>query len=458
MAFIRKIKKGNNVYLALVENKRLEGKVVQRVIKYIGKEIEGEVSRTVNTKDVRVKAVKQYADVLVLHRVAELLGLDEIFKGEGRYVLAFVYSHLLERPSIRKMEEWFQGTEIPEILGLSGISTGRLYKVLGWLNEIDFQEVEERLYQKFRRYERKKSSVIIDVTDTYFEGSRGDERPRRGKDGKCKKLLQIGLCVTEGNGFPILMKTYGGNISNFMIFRDLFVELVERGYRAVIMDRGMGSEENIKKALDVGMQIITGLKKTKGLKERYLHGIDREDIYRESCRVKLKNTSVYVKEHEYMEGSLIVVYNPHIEVIRREMLYERGCRGADSRYVGYSFIYHNTDLSVSEVVRKYYEKETIERAFKKLKGILSLRPIRVWRREQIEGHVRVCYLAYAILAMLEYYLKKKKVDLSAVELLEKLRRGYKVYLHDERKDFSWQTTVLLEKKLYKILDCLKCSV
>ena len=37
------------------------GKVVQRVIKYIGKEIGGEVWRRVNTKDVRVEAVKRYA-------------------------------------------------------------------------------------------------------------------------------------------------------------------------------------------------------------------------------------------------------------------------------------------------------------------------------------------------------------------------------------------------------------
>jgi len=39
MSFIRRIKKGSNTYLALVENKRVGGKVVQRVIKYIGKEI-----------------------------------------------------------------------------------------------------------------------------------------------------------------------------------------------------------------------------------------------------------------------------------------------------------------------------------------------------------------------------------------------------------------------------------
>ncbi len=88
-------------------------------------------------------------------------------------------------------------------------------------------------------------------------------------------------------------------------------------------------------------------------------------------------------------------------------------------------------------------KEIIERAFKKLKGILSLRPVRVWLREHIEGHVRVCYLSYAILSLLEYHLRK--FDLSALELLEKLKRGYKIYLKDSKSGFSWDTTVVLEK-------------
>ena len=41
MSFIRKIKRGNSVYLAEVENHRnAEGKVVQKHIRYIGKEVD----------------------------------------------------------------------------------------------------------------------------------------------------------------------------------------------------------------------------------------------------------------------------------------------------------------------------------------------------------------------------------------------------------------------------------
>jgi len=458
MGFIRRIKKGKNTYLALVKNRREGGKVVQKVIKYIGKEIEGKACRRVNTKDVRAEATKRYADILVVHRLAKVLGLEELFGDEGRYVLAFVYSHLLERHSIKRLEEWFQGTEIPEVLQVDDISTIGLYKAVGKLSQMDFSKVEVAIFSKLRPYEKGNSSVIIDVTDTYFEGSSMDEEPRRGKDGKYRKLIQVGLGITEGHGFPIMMRTYGGNVSTFMIFKDLFTELLKRGFKAIIIDRGMGSEENIKEVLRARVKIISGLKKTRVYEERYLKKINRDEIYTEGCRVKLKNTSVYIKEFTQLGGRLIAVYNPYLEVVRRELIYEREGKDEEARYVGYSFIYHNTELSSEEVVRRYYEREIIERAFKKLKGILSLRPIRVWRREHIEGHLRVCYLSYAILTLLEYHLRKGRFDLSATQLLEKLKKGYKIYLNDAKTGFSWQTTVLLEKRLYKILDYLGCSV
>jgi hypothetical protein len=456
MSFIRKIKKGPHVYLALVENKRVEGRVVQKVIRYIGKEIEGQVQKRVVTTDVQVESVRHYADVLAVHKVAQYLGLEELFGEVGKYILAFVYSHLLERPSIRKLEEWFNGTEIPQLLGLEEVSTGRLYETLGRVSEMDFGRVEEWIFNKLRSFESDGLSAIIDVTDTYFEGSTLEERPRRGKDGKYRKLIQIGLGVSGEHGFPIMIRTYPGNTSNLMIFKDLFVRLLEEGFKAVIIDRGMSSEENIKKVLQAKMRLICGVKKSSGLRERFLTKIKREVLYRMENRVKLQNTSVYIQEFPYQRGKMIVVYNPSLEVVKREIVYEENGTDEEARDVGYSLIFHNTDLSASEVTRKYFEKEIVDRAFKKIKGALSLRPIRVWRKEHIEGHIRICYLAYAILSFLEYFVKK--FDLSAMEFLEKLKRGYRVYLKDLKSGFRWQTDVHLEKRLQRIIDSLNASL
>jgi len=457
MSFIRKIKKGPYVYLAEVENHRVQGKVVQKVLRYVGKEIDGRIQRRVATTDVEVEAVRHCADALAVHRVAERLGMRQLLGEHGPYILSFVYSHLLERPSIRKLEEWFGGTEIPQLLGLREITTGRLYETLGHLSGVNFEQVEEAILERLRGYERDGRSAIIDVTDTYFEGGSLAERSRRGKDGKFRKLLQIGLGVTQERGFPILMRTYPGTTSTMMIFKDLYNRLLERGFRAVIIDRGMGSTDNIRRIQEAGMEIICGLRKTEQLRRRFLGRIRREALYQRENRVKLRREAVYIQPFAYLGGELVVVYNPSLEVVRRELFYEMDKRAdKDVRDEGYSLIYHNTGLSCEAVTRQYYEKEIVDRAFKKLKGALALRPIRVWTKEHIEGHVRVCYLAYAILTFLEYHLRNS--DYSAIEFLEKLRRGYRVYLKDRKSGHSWKADVLLEKKLYKYFDSLQPSM
>lgn len=454
MSFIRRIKRGNAVYLAEVENTWVQGRVVQKHLRYVGKEIDGRIQRRVTTTDVEVEAVRHCADVLAVHRAAERLGLRDRLGKHGAYVLSFVYSHLLERPSIRKLEEWFGVTEIPEVLGLREISTGRLYETLGHLSGMDFARVEEAILDRLRGYEAESDSAIIDVTDTYFEGGSLAERSRRGKDGKVRKLLQIGLGVTRGRGFPIMVKTYPGTTSNMMIFKDLYNRLLEKGFRAVIVDRGMGCEDNIRRIHEARMEIICGLRKTERLRQRFLRRIRREALYQRENRVKLQRDAVYIRAFPYLRGELIAVYNPSLEVVRREIAYEMEKDSkTDTRDEGYSLLYHNTQLSPPEVTLQYFQKEIIERAFKKLKGALALRPIRVWQREHVEGHVRVCYLAYAILSLLDYHLRDS--EYSAVEFLEKLRRGYRVHLKDRKSGHRWKTDVMLEKKLYKLFDSLQ---
>jgi hypothetical protein len=59
MSFIRKFKKGEKVYLAEVENRRVQGKVVQHFIRYVGKEADGRTVLSTSMSDVQVEEVKR---------------------------------------------------------------------------------------------------------------------------------------------------------------------------------------------------------------------------------------------------------------------------------------------------------------------------------------------------------------------------------------------------------------
>ncbi|PIV70292.1 MAG: hypothetical protein COS08_01005 [Euryarchaeota archaeon CG01_land_8_20_14_3_00_38_12] len=448
MAFIRKIKKKSGTYLALVESYRKNGKVKQKVKKYLGREIDGKPVRRVRTSNIGVESVKRYGDVLCVDKISHNLGLNDLFE---KNALLLVYSHLLEdNLSMKNMEVWIKQTELPRVLELNSISTKKLYGALENLNEIEFEPLEEQIYKKFFEYDKDKTTIVVDVTDTYFEGKNGSRsKKRRGKDGKYKNLMQICLAVTLKHGFPVMHRVYDGNISNIRIFQDIVPELRSRGFDSIIVDRGMHSKRNIEIMRGLKMKSILGAKKIQSIKQKFLNNLEREEIYCRDTRIVLKNTTVHAKSFPYLDGNLIVVYNPAVEAQKRENHYERGGDDEDTRYLGYSLIYHNTDLDIRDVVMQYFKKDIVERSFKQLKGVLSLRPVRMWLKSHVNGHVRVCYLSYAILSMLKYRIRD--LEISPQEALEKLRTSYIVHLKDHESDFSWSSTVNLERIQDKIL-------
>lgn len=447
MAFIRKTRKKDGTYLELVESYREKDKVKQRFIRYLGKEIDGRPAKRILSSNIGVESVKRYGDVLCVDKLARDLSMHDMV---DKNVLLLAYSHLLEELSISRVGAWARTTRIPDVLEMEHISTGALYDSLTSLDDKDFASVESAVYDVFSGLEDENEALVVDITDTYFEGEKaGAAKKRRGKDGKYAKHIQIALALTLKNGFPVMHRTYSGNISDMRIFSEMSAMLRERDFDSIIMDRGAHSKDNINRIGELGMRAVIGLRKTPELK-KLISSVPREELYSRKHWVKLKNTDVYVAELPYMDGKAVIVYDPVKEALRRPDIYARG-RGEESvRYVGYSLIYHNTGLSAEDVVKQYFGKDIVERSFKQMKGAISLRPVRVWREHQINGHVRVCYLAYAILSLLSY--KLKGLEVSPTDALKKLSRAYLVELKDSESGFAWSSSVRLEKLCDKIFD------
>ncbi|MBI5219850.1 MAG: transposase [Bacteroidia bacterium] len=457
MSFIRKIKKAGSIYLAKVESYRENGKVKQRVLEYIGKEEGGKPVVKVDLNKINVSSVKRYMDIEILHKLSLELGLPKLLGDYHKPLLALIYAQLLQKNSVRQIPEWIEHTTICDSLQCEGFSTKELYESLTNLENIEFGKIESHLIAFWKKLAPEDSNtVVLDVTDTYFSGSTAGCKPRRGKDGIISKLLQIGLIVSFKNGFPLLHKTYEGNIPNVKIFEDMLKEISDNGLRGIILDRGFFSKKNIEDIKQLGMEIIVGVKQTVVLQKLFLKTIDRDEIYSKKHQVVLKETIVYVKPFNYLGGKIIAIYNPTLEVLKRDKILAGEENEKDFKYVGYSFIYHNTQYTEAEVVKKYFEKDVVERTFKKIKGPISLRPIRVWVRQHVIAHVKVCYLAMAILSLLEF--KCKKIKISGIDALKTIQYIYKVKLHHADTKKEWDKVVVLNKVQKELLKVLKCSV
>jgi transposase len=457
MAFIREIKRGKSVYLAKVESFREEGKVKQRVVEYIGKKEGGGAVIKTDLNKVQVSTVKRFADIKALIHLAYELKLNYLLGKHHKFILAMVIAHLLCKGSVLKISSWVQHTLLLEQLGLETLSTKGLYEALDHLNDLPFARVEAALSKHWAVIAPTDTSCfVLDVTDTYFAGSSTDTKLRKGKDGKVSKLLQIGLVVSFENGFPILHKCYGGNISTMKILGDLLVSVSALGLSAIVLDRGFYSEENVTDLEHLGMEVIVGVKQTTGIQKQFLDTIDREVIYSAKNQVILKETIVYAQHFAYLHGRLIVLYNPKLEALKRDKMLAEGANLREVKYIGYSLIYHNTRQDTAAVVRKYYEKDIVERSFKSLKGEVQLHPIRLWLPERVQAHVKLCYLSLSLLALIGY--KCRKLDLSATKVLEELQYIYKVHLVHAKTKKQWDKVVTLTNQQKQILKALKCSV
>ena len=75
MSYICRRRRGNKIYLEEVESQRVNGKVVQRYIRYVGKEANGKTILSTSMSDVQIDQVKLYGPLLVLNHLSQEIGL-----------------------------------------------------------------------------------------------------------------------------------------------------------------------------------------------------------------------------------------------------------------------------------------------------------------------------------------------------------------------------------------------
>lgn len=88
------------------------------MIRYIGKEKDGQVVRWVLTDDIEIESVKQYLNYKVLHDIALRLNLPDILEERNKNILLLIYTQIINRKSLYKIPEYIELTCLKEILNI----------------------------------------------------------------------------------------------------------------------------------------------------------------------------------------------------------------------------------------------------------------------------------------------------------------------------------------------------
>jgi transposase len=490
MSYIRKRKKNGKIYLEEVESVRVNGKIVQRHIKYIGKEADNKTILSSSISNISIEEIKLHGPLLVLNYFCEKIGLSDILGEYSNELLSLVFAHCIDYKSVNQMARWFKRTDLNMILNLEKLTEDRILKALDSIQDQDeIEQIQCEIFEKIKSiFEIDSTGLIYDVTNTYLYG-KNCPFGKLGKDksgAKGRPLIQIGLGVTKKEGIPIFHKTFNGNISDSRTLHDLITSFKKYKITSgiIVYDRGITSGNNIKQVKKLKWDTICGLSSNNVLKNIARKIISENKLIDIKKRIKLNSTIFYVFSQEYeiedIKGKLLVCYNDEKAKSLRESRYDEiksaqelkkngeeiksGLQkyfysngsvnykvvSQEEEFDGFSFIFSTKKINVNEIMRLYFhDKDIIEKAFQSLKGVVKVRPIRHWLYNRVRSHIFICFLSYLLLSLLK--LSLKKIKMSPIKALRELDSLYKVYIRDTKKNFALSRTVALTKVQEKIL-------
>ena len=307
------------------------------------------------------------------------------------------------------------------------------------------------------------SLVFYDVTTLYFESFKQDEFRINGfsKDNKLNQLqILIGLVVNR-DGFPIYYDIFKGNTFEGKTIIPVIVEIKEK-YQidsfTVIADAGMLSQENLTELNQLGVGFVVGDRVgnlTLSQAEQIAEGLNRinhkivrvgETIYEYSSKRATKDRADNDKQ---LQKALYLLSHPG-KVFKRSALLtgdsKKAFRLNESLVEKHRLLegikgYRTNITQIPEklLVDRYHDLWKVEQAFRITKSDLEARPIYHRRKESIEYHILIVFVALCMGKIIELTQGR-----TLQRVVDELKDKWTVTLYDEISGNTLE--VMLEHK------------
>jgi hypothetical protein len=306
--FIRSRKRGDHLYLQIVENHRENGKVIQHTIANLGRldalKCSGSIDSLLRSGarfSERLAVIDAYekgdATAGIPRKIGPVLLLEKLWKESGiqstirtflagrkfdfpveRVLFTAVLQRLFHPGSDRLGERWMQSYAID---GIKDIHLHHFYRAMGWLGEPLGEEhqigatpfihrsvkdlIEEHLFALRRDLFSGISLVFFDTTSLYFEGEGGEAVGQYGhsKDHRPDLYQMVVGVVLDENGNPLCSELWPGNVADVTSLIPIATRLKNKfGIEeiCIVADRGMISEKTIGELEKMHWKYILGVR------------------------------------------------------------------------------------------------------------------------------------------------------------------------------------------------------
>jgi transposase len=288
--FARIKKSGKHQYLQIVENRKIKGRVVQRVLVTLGRmdrlhkkdRIETLIRSLSRFSEKALLIVSGQSDVsasarkigpaLIFERLWKELGIQKVIRGllsERRFefdveraIFLTVVHRLFVSGSDRSCDRWRRDYVIK---GVGELSLHHLYRAMAFVGQqIEDQTgatpfsprcikdlIEEGIFFERRDLFTGLELVFFDTTSIYFEGEAGEALGQKGHSRDHRPDLNqmvIGV-VIDSKGKPVCCEMWPGNTADVRSLIPVIERIRTRfhvGQFCIVADRGMISAETIR--------------------------------------------------------------------------------------------------------------------------------------------------------------------------------------------------------------------
>jgi transposase len=287
--FARIKKSGKYQYLQIVENRKVKGKVIQRVLVTLGRmdqlhekdrietlirslsRFSERVLLILSGKSDACASAKKIGPALIFERLWDELGIRKVIRGllsgrkfefdVERAIFMTVLHRLFVSGSDRSCDKWRREHVIE---GVEELSLHHLYRAMSFLGEeVEDQRnttpfsprcvkdlVEEGMFLERRDLFTGLDLVFFDTTSIYFEGEGGETLGRKGhsKDHRPDLNQMVVGVVIDGEGKPVCCEMWPGNtadVSTLIPVTDRIRSRFHIGKFCVVADRGMISAKTL---------------------------------------------------------------------------------------------------------------------------------------------------------------------------------------------------------------------
>lgn len=344
---------------------------------------------------------------------------------------------------------------LSEMFGI-GYKRGNLYQAIA-----SFTTLKDNIEKQLLSFAKKSLSfdfsiVFYDVTTLYFESltqdadftdekgiiTKGLRRNGFSKDNKSNQpQIVIGLIVTK-EGFPVAYDVFEGNTfegKTFISTITKFKNTHEVKTLTVVADAAMISLDNIQELIKNNLSYIVGAR-TANLKFDQIKQINKKLNQKDSASTRIDtergilicdfSINRYRKDKREMEKQItkaqkLILDNKaltrtkFIKTDKASQTLNTALVEKTKLLLGIKGYYTNLLGETNEIIIKHYHNLWhVELAFRIAKSDLQTRPIYHFKRQTIEAHILICFMALAVCKYME--LKTGRSIKKIVKLLKSI--------------------------------------